>query len=253
MAGAATGVSAARAGVASVQASRARQSKRMAASAGRVMQANDTTVVLAAEGLGKQVSSPEGTLAILADVTLSIGRGETVAIVGASGAGKSTLLALLAGLDEPTSGTILSGRQLADAARRGRPGRGARAPRRLRVPVVPPRSVADRARERDAAARARAPLRRAAGRARGAGPCRSRRTPRPLSAPAVGRRAAAGRHRPRLRHRAGRAVRRRTDRQSRCRDRREDHGPAVRPQPFHAARRWCWSRTTAGWPRAAIA
>jgi putative ABC transport system ATP-binding protein len=71
------------------------------------MQANDTTVVLAAEGLGKQVSSPEGTLAILADVVLAIGRGETVAIVGASGAGKSTLLALLAGLDEPTSGTVL--------------------------------------------------------------------------------------------------------------------------------------------------
>ena len=69
--------------------------------------------VLAAERLGKQVSSPEGTLAILADVTLDVRRGESVAVVGASGAGKSTLLALLAGLDEPTSGRVwLAGREL---------------------------------------------------------------------------------------------------------------------------------------------
>jgi putative ABC transport system ATP-binding protein len=63
--------------------------------------------VLEAAGLGKQVSSPEGTLAILSDVSIAIARGETVAVMGASGAGKSTLLALLAGLDEPTSGRVL--------------------------------------------------------------------------------------------------------------------------------------------------
>ncbi len=73
----------------------------------------DDETVLAAAGIGKQVSSPEGTLAILADVTLDIRRGETVAVVGASGAGKSTLLALLAGLDEPTAGRAwLAGHEL---------------------------------------------------------------------------------------------------------------------------------------------
>jgi len=77
------------------------------------MQMDRMDTVLAAEGVGKQVSSPEGTLAILADVSFAIGRGETVAVVGASGAGKSTLLALLAGLDAPTSGKVrLAGHEL---------------------------------------------------------------------------------------------------------------------------------------------
>jgi putative ABC transport system ATP-binding protein len=69
--------------------------------------------VLRAESITKKVSSPEGTLTILAEVDLQIAAGETVAIVGASGAGKSTLLALLAGLDEPSAGKIwLNGSEL---------------------------------------------------------------------------------------------------------------------------------------------
>src|SRR5690349_1372085 len=64
------------------------------------------TVVLKAEDLTKQVTSPEGRLTILDHVTLAIPAAQTAAIIGASGAGKSTLLALLAGLDEPTSGKV---------------------------------------------------------------------------------------------------------------------------------------------------
>jgi len=62
--------------------------------------------VLEARSLRKQVTSPEGMLTILDDVSLQVAAGETVAVVGASGAGKSTLIALLAGLDEPSEGTV---------------------------------------------------------------------------------------------------------------------------------------------------
>ena len=62
--------------------------------------------VLKAGNLGKEVSSPEGPLTILAGVDLDVNSGDTVAVVGSSGAGKSTLLALLAGLDTQSTGKV---------------------------------------------------------------------------------------------------------------------------------------------------
>ena len=64
------------------------------------------SIVQAVE-LSKQVTSGDQPLVILHDVSFAVEAGESLAIVGASGSGKSTLLGLLAGLDLPSSGTVL--------------------------------------------------------------------------------------------------------------------------------------------------
>jgi len=61
--------------------------------------------VLSLEGVSKTYRGPR-VRSVLADVSLHVGRGEYIAIMGESGVGKSTLLNLIAGLDCPDRGEI---------------------------------------------------------------------------------------------------------------------------------------------------
>ncbi len=65
------------------------------------------TSVLRVEHLTKTYRSGERTLTVLRDVSLSVDEGARCAVVGPSGSGKTTLLGLCAGLDRPTSGSVV--------------------------------------------------------------------------------------------------------------------------------------------------
>ena len=52
------------------------------------------------------MSTEEGQLSILKDITFEVFRSESIAVIGQSGSGKTTLLSILAGLDIPTTGSI---------------------------------------------------------------------------------------------------------------------------------------------------
>ncbi len=57
-------------------------------------------------GVNKSYATPSGSFHALQDISLEVGQGEFVAIVGKSGSGKSTLINLLTGIDSPSSGQI---------------------------------------------------------------------------------------------------------------------------------------------------
>jgi nitrate/nitrite transport system ATP-binding protein len=62
---------------------------------------------LEVQGLTKSFPRGDGTLEVLSNVSLSVEKGELVAIVGYSGSGKTTLVSLLAGLIAPDVGSIV--------------------------------------------------------------------------------------------------------------------------------------------------
>jgi len=62
--------------------------------------------VLVVENLTKEYRTPRGALPILSDVSLRLGRGDAVAVMGPSGSGKSTLLYIVGALEPPTSGAV---------------------------------------------------------------------------------------------------------------------------------------------------
>ena len=65
-------------------------------------------VILELRNISKHFHDATGTFSVLNNLNAVIYEGEKVAIIGPSGSGKSTLLSLLAGLDTPSSGEILS-------------------------------------------------------------------------------------------------------------------------------------------------
>ncbi len=66
-----------------------------------------TPPILVVEGVSKVFPQRgRAPLVVLDHISLQVGAGEFVSVVGPSGSGKSTLLSIMAGLDEPTEGTI---------------------------------------------------------------------------------------------------------------------------------------------------
>ena len=113
---------------------------------GRLGRANILTMptpepVVRLRAVEKLVHEGGAARAVLSGVDLEVGPGEAVALLGRSGSGKSTLLNLIAGIDEPDGGQVVTaGLDVTSADERAR---AAPPLAGLRLPVVPPAADAD--------------------------------------------------------------------------------------------------------------
>ncbi len=76
--------------------------------------------VIDISNLSLTFATADGPIQALADIDLSVSRGEFVSLIGPSGCGKTTLLRVIADLEQPTAGTILVNGMTPDAARQKR-------------------------------------------------------------------------------------------------------------------------------------
>jgi len=76
--------------------------------------------VIEAKDLGLTFETNDGPVRALADVNLTVGKGEFVSFIGPSGCGKTTLLRVIAALEHPTAGSITVNGMTPDAARQAR-------------------------------------------------------------------------------------------------------------------------------------
>ena len=95
---------------------------------GAVSPSPQTPRVIATEAVTRVFGTGSNAVTAVDGVTITVAAGEFLALVGRSGSGKTTLMNLMAGLDQPTDGTVtfqgrdlgsLSERQLVDLRRHG--------------------------------------------------------------------------------------------------------------------------------------
>ena len=66
-----------------------------------------TDKFISIEGIAKRYASAGGAALVFENLWLSMARGEFACVIGHSGCGKTTVLNILAGLDQPSEGTVI--------------------------------------------------------------------------------------------------------------------------------------------------